>query len=170
MLSKKQLVFGLVSIAVLLNATANEARAEEAAFTVKQLTLETALNAAKAALEACRKEGYQVAVAVTDRAGIPQVLLRDRFAGAQTVDIAIDKAWTAVSFRTDTLNFAAVTLKPMNSGARHYERVASTGGGVPIEAAGNMFGAIGVSGSPGGKHDDSCARSGIDEIMDAIAF
>ena len=46
----------------------------------KSLTPETALVAAKAALEACRKQGYQVGVAVVDRAGITQVFLRDRFA------------------------------------------------------------------------------------------
>ena len=44
--------------------------------------------AAQAALAHCRKAGYQVAVAVADRSGVLQVLLRDRFAGAHTVDVA----------------------------------------------------------------------------------
>ena len=73
-----------------------------ATFTTKSLTPETALKAAQSALAKCRADGFQVAVAVVDRAGIPQVLLRDRFAGAHTPDYAVNKAWTAVSFRTNT--------------------------------------------------------------------
>ena len=68
----------------------------------KSLTPETALKAAQAALAKCRAEGFQVAVAVVDRAGITQVLLRDRFAGPHTVEVATNKAWTAASFRTNT--------------------------------------------------------------------
>ena len=43
--------------------------------------------AARAALDECRRQGYQVAVAVVDRFGNPQVLLRDRFAGAHTAGL-----------------------------------------------------------------------------------
>ena len=137
---------------------------------VKQMTTETALKAAQAALGACRERGFQVAVAVTDRSGIPQAFLRDRFAGPHTVGVAINKAWTAVSFRTDTLSFGNATADPEHAGARHFERVTAIGGGVPIEAAGSMFGAIGVSGGPSGKEDDKCARIGIEAIMDALEF
>ena len=48
----------------------------------KLLTPETALALAQATLADCRDQGYQVAVAVVDRFGILQVLLRDRFAGS----------------------------------------------------------------------------------------
>ena len=61
---------------------ASAAVADDATFTTRQLTPETALKAAQAALAKCRTDGYQVAVAVVDRAGLTQVLLRDRFAGA----------------------------------------------------------------------------------------
>ena len=39
-----------------------------------------------------------------------------------------------------------------------------------IEGGGNIFGAIGVSGAPGGEADDSCAAAGIKAIADAIEF
>ena len=55
-------------------------RCAEATFSTRQLTPETA-EAAQGALTRCRANGYQVGVAVVDRAGILQVLLRDRFAG-----------------------------------------------------------------------------------------
>src|ERR671926_321290 len=75
-----------------------EARAADVTFTVKVLTPETALKAARAALERCRASGYQVAVAVSDRMGVVQVVLRDRFAGPHTLDLATSKAYTAASF------------------------------------------------------------------------
>jgi uncharacterized protein GlcG (DUF336 family) len=135
------------------------------------LTPETALTAARAALDACRKQGFQVAVAVTDRAGITQVLLRDRFAGPHTVEVAANKAWTAASFRTSTTALAVDTQpgRPM-SGLRGIPRVLAAGGGQVIEAGGSLLGAIGVSGGPGGEADDSCASAGIKAITDAIEF
>jgi uncharacterized protein GlcG (DUF336 family) len=143
----------------------------EATFQIRALTPETALKAAQAALQACRAQGYQVAVAVVDRGGLTQVLLRDRFAGPHTVTVATDKAWTAVSFRTPTLELAELTMagKPM-SGIRDVPRMLAVGGGVLIEGGGSMFGAIGVSGAPGGEADDVCAKAGIKAIADAIAF
>lgn len=147
------------------------AAADDATFTTRSLTPEAALTAAKAALEACRKENAQVAVVVSDRAGVVQVLLRDRYAGAHTVEVATDKAWTAASFRTPTLDLAAETQagRPM-SGIRGLARFMAVGGGRPIEGGGSTLGAIGVSGAPGGDADDRCARAGQRAIADAIEF
>lgn len=147
------------------------AGAQDATFSTKSLTPETALTAAKAALEQCRKDGYQVTVAVVDRAGLVQVLLRDRFAGAHTVDIAPNKAWTAVSFRIPTAALAVETQagKPM-SAIRSHPKVFAAGGGQVIEAGGSTLGGIGVSGAPGGEADDVCAKAGIKAIADAIEF
>jgi uncharacterized protein GlcG (DUF336 family) len=142
-----------------------------ATYTLRMLTPETALAAARAALESCRRQNYQVAVVVVDRAGITQVLLRDRFAGPHTVDIATQKAWTAASFRTDTTALAVETQpgRPM-SGLRAYPRFMAAGGGMVIEGGGSILGAIGVSGGPGGDADDSCAKAGLAAIKDAIEF
>ena len=158
-------------LAVLLAAPATMVLAQQATFQTKSLTPETALVAAKAALEACRKQGYQVGVAVVDRAGITQVFLRDRFAGPHTVDVAINKAWTAASFRTSTLALATETQagRPM-SGIRGVARFTAVGGGVLIEGGGSSFGAIGVSGASGGEADEVCANAGIKAIADLIEF
>ena len=154
-----------------LLAVALSANAQDGTFQSKSLTPETALTAARAALEACRKQGYQVAVAIVDRAGITQVLLRDRFAGPHTVDVAANKAWTAVSFRTSTMALAVETQpgRPM-SGLRSLPRFLAAGGGQVIEGGGSVLGGIGVSGGPGGESDDSCAAAGIRAIADAIEF
>jgi uncharacterized protein GlcG (DUF336 family) len=158
-------------LAPVLFAVAMSANGQDGTFQSKSLTPETALTAAKAALEACRKQGFQVAVAVTDRAGITQVLLRDRFAGAHTVEVASNKAWTAASFRTATAVIAAETQpgRPM-SGLRSLPRVLAAGGGQVIEAGGSVLGAIGVSGAPTGEADDSCATAGTKAITDVIEF
>jgi len=141
----------------------------EATFTVKVLTPDTALKAAQAALKKCRDSGYQAAVAVVDRMGVLQVLLRDRFAGPHTVDMASAKAYSAVSFRTNTSELAEATQAGRaQSGIRHRPDVAAVGGGLMIEASGSLLGAIGVSGAPGGKQDDSCAAAGIEAIREDI--
>lgn len=147
------------------------ARAQDATFTVKMMTPETALKAAQAALKKCRDGGFQVAVAVVDRSGMTQVILRDRFAGAHTLAMAEDKAWTAVSFRTPTADLERVTQPGMpQSGIRHRPRVAAVAGGLMIEGGGTLLGGIGVSGAPGGDRDDVCAEAGIAAIRDSIEF
>lgn len=161
-----------ISLAPLLALlVALTAQAQEATYSTKALTPETALTAARAALESCRKQGYQVAVAVVDRTGLTQVLLRDRFAGAHTVEVAVNKAWTAASFRISTSALASETQagQPM-SAIRNVSRVMAAGGGLVIEAGGNTLGAIGVSGAPGGAADEACASAGIKAIADTIEF
>jgi uncharacterized protein GlcG (DUF336 family) len=141
----------------------------QGAYSVKILTPETALKASQAALKSCRDRGFQVAVAVVDRMGVVQVLLRDRFAGPHTPDMAAAKAYTAVSFRTNTTELAEASQpgRPA-SGIRHRPGVAAVGGGMMIEAAGSLLGAIGVSGAPGGTEDDACAAAGIAAIREDI--
>ena len=137
--------------------------------TQKLLTPETALKAAQAALKKCRDSGYQATIAVVDRMGVTQVLLRDRFAGPHTTDMAIAKAWTAVSFRTSTAELAEATQPGTpQSGIRNRPGVAAVAGGLVIEAGGSLLGAIGVSGAPGGREDEACAAAGIAAIREDI--
>ena len=150
---------------------ATPAHAEESLVTFKSMTVEVALDLARAALADCRKQGYQVAVAVVDRFGVTQVLLRDRFAGAHTVPTATGKAWTAVSFRTNTGELVAATQPGSpQAGVRNLPGATIIAGGVTVEAAGTLVGAIGVSGAPGGDNDEACAKAGIAAIRDKLDF
>lgn len=145
--------------------------AQDATFATKLLTLETAQKAAQAALKKCRDDGFQVAVAVVDRSGIAQVMLRDRYAGPHTPRMAADKAWSAVTFRTNTADLDRVTQPGMQqSGIRQRPRVVAVAGGMIIEGAGVLLGGIGVSGASGGDRDDICAKAGIAAIQDSIDF
>ena len=162
-------LMGAPCVAVAL--AAGVAQGQEATHTVKVMTPETALKAAQAALKKCRDDGFQVTVAVVDRSGVAQVVLRDRFAGPHTVRMAVDKAWTAVSFRVSTAELAQATQPgSAQSGIRNRPRVAAVAGGLMIESGGSLVGGIGVSGAPGGDRDDVCAKAGIDAIRDSLEF
>jgi len=164
---KRILFSGLIFIL----AAARPALAQDALVTHKTLSPELALELANATLNDCRKRGFQVAVAVTDRFGITQVLLRDRFAGPHTVQTATGKAWTAVSFRTNTTDLVTATAaNTPQAGIRNLPGVVIVGGGVLIEAGGSIVGAVGVSGAPGGDADHACANAGIDAIRDKLDF
>ncbi len=144
-------------------------RAQDALLSYKVLSPDTAVELAQAALTACRDKGFQVAVAVVDRFGQPQVVIRDRFAGPHTVPTAIGKAWTAVSFRTNTTDLVALSQPGQpQSGIRDLPNVVVLGGGVVIEAGGSLVGGVGVSGAPGGREDDDCAKAGIEAVRDKL--
>ncbi|CAN5366246.1 heme-binding protein [soil metagenome] len=157
-----------------LAATASLAsplRADDALVSNKSLSPELALDCARAALAECRKRGFQVAVAVVDRAGLAQVVLRDRFAGAHTVPTASGKAWTAASFKTSTTDLQGISQPGMaQAGLRNLPGTVILGGGLIIEAGGSLVGAIGVSGAPGGEADDARTKAGIDTIRDRLDF
>ena len=161
----------VIGTALVLALASGTAAAQEATYNIRTLTPESALKAAQAALKSCRDSGYQVAVAVVDRSGLTQVMLRDRYAGPHTPKTAIGKAWTAVSFRTSTTAMAEMTQpgKPA-SGIRHLPNVVMVGGGLLIEGGGSIIGGIGVSGAPGGDLDEVCAKAGIAAIKDALEF
>jgi uncharacterized protein GlcG (DUF336 family) len=165
---------GLMRIiaALTLAALALEpARAQDALVSFKSMTPELALELAQATLAACRARGFQVAVAVTDRSGVTQVVLRDRFAGPHTVPTATAKAWTAATFRTGTGDLVAITQPGMpQAGLRALPGVVVIGGGLPVEAGGALVGAVAVSGAPGADADEACARAGIEAVRDKLEF
>jgi uncharacterized protein GlcG (DUF336 family) len=165
---------GIMRIIVALTLAAlalQPARSQDALVTFKSMTPELALELAQATLAACRARGFQVAVAVADRSGVTQVLLRDRFAGPHTVPTATAKAWTAATFRTGTGDLVAISQPGMpQAGLRALPGVVVIGGGLPVEAGGALVGAVAVSGAPGADADEACARAGIEAVRDKLEF
>jgi len=152
-----------------LMVVASAAIAEKLLANYPTITTEAALQAAQAALARCRKDGFTPSVAVVDRGGHTLALLRDNLAGPHTVGTAIGKAYTAVSFRTNTSQLVASTQSDRASnGIRQLPGVVVVGGGVTIEAKGSLVGAIGVSGAPGGEQDEACAKAGVAAVQDAL--
>lgn len=146
--------------------------AQDTSFTTfRVLKPELALQAAQGAMVECRKKGYQVTVSVADRFGVLQITVRDQLAGPHTPDTAYRKAWTAVSFRTETLELSKATETGQAWAIRNVTGALPLGGGVRILAGdGDMVGAIGVSGAPSGSEDEACARAGIAAIAERIEF
>jgi len=163
----------LISTVVLawLCAPAFAAEEKQHLVTYQAMTTEVALQAAQTAMESCREKGYQVSVAVVDRGGNVQVLLRDRFAGSHTPNTAIGKASTAVSFRTSTIELTdLVQSGDIPTGIQNLPGIVIVGGGIKVEAAGSIIGGIGVSGTPSGAADEVCANAGADAIQELIEF
>jgi uncharacterized protein GlcG (DUF336 family) len=158
-------------LAILALVSSVQARAEESLVTYKSLAPETALDLARAALADCQKRGHQVAVAVVDRFGVVQVVLRDRYAGPHTPATASGKAWTAATFRSSTSSLFAISQPGMmQAGIRSLPGVVIVGGGLVVESGGSLVGAIGVSGAPGGDADEVCAKAGIEAIKGKLDF
>jgi uncharacterized protein GlcG (DUF336 family) len=146
--------------------TAAPLHAADGTFDTPALVPEVAVKAVDAAVEACRDKDYQVTAVVVGPNGTPQALKRDRYAGPHSVETAESKAWTAVSFRTDTLELRDATQPGEASyGIQHLDGVTILGGGKQITADGRIVGGIGVSGSPSGSIDDECAAAGIEAIQ-----
>lgn len=163
----------LLATAIIWLSVSGVAKSDDAPtlMTYKALTPEAALEVAQASLKACRDGNYQITVAVVDRGGSVQALLRDRFAGPHTPQTAIGKARTALSFRTNTTEMVELTLPDKEAaGIRHLSGVVIVGGGIMVRAAGALVGAIGVSGAPSGTIDEMCAQKGLDAIQERLDF
>jgi uncharacterized protein GlcG (DUF336 family) len=139
--------------------------------TERTISVEAAQEAARVALEQCRKEGHRVTVTVLDHAARTKVVLRDDGANPHTVQHSMNKAYTALTYREPSGDYGKrATGSPTGAGALHLEKIATAAGGLPIRAGNDVIGAIGVSGSPGkpgapgGATDTKCAQAGIDRI------
>ncbi|MFP5382030.1 MAG: GlcG/HbpS family heme-binding protein [Gammaproteobacteria bacterium] len=144
---------------------ASPALAADAPVIVKipRLTVEASEKIARATMDACRKDGIQIGVTVVDRSGDPMVVLRDTLAPRITLEISRQKAVTAVNFNATTSSMANRFTQPFSVGK--VEGLVFSAGGVPIEAAGNIVGAVGVSGAATGEQDEACANAGIRAIQ-----
>ena len=128
-----------------------------------------AVEAAVETVSVCAKQGFHETAVVVDADGVTIAALREDGTGAHTLDSAHDKAYTAASFKNDTLALAE-RAKGEDSIAPlcKLPHVMFFGGGVVIKLADETIGAIGAAGAPGGKLDDGCARAGLEKIRDRL--
>jgi uncharacterized protein GlcG (DUF336 family) len=133
-------------------------------FSISQrvITSEAANAAVNAAVAEARELGIQINVAVADSGGNLAAFLRMPGAFLHSIDIAIDKAYTAASFGFATSEWqgALPAGSLLRESILQRSRLVAFGGGVPIEIDGVGIGAIGVSGGSE-EQDEQCARAGI---------
>ena len=126
------------------------------------IRLEAAKRAAAAALAEARRNGWTMAVAVVDAAGVLVYFekMDDTQNGSATV--AIEKARSAALFKRPTKAFQD-TLASGGAGLRvlKLHGAIPVEGGVPLVVNGEIVGAIGVSGGTS-EHDGQCAKSAAD--------
>lgn len=130
---------------------------------IPRLSVEASEKIARVAMETCRKQGVQVAVTVVDRSGDAMAVLRDTLASKVTLEVSRQKAFTAVNFNAATSAMTNRFTQPFSVGK--VEGLVFSAGGVPIQAAGNIVGAVGVSGAPTGEQDEACAQAGINSLQ-----
>jgi uncharacterized protein GlcG (DUF336 family) len=128
-----------------------------------------ASEAANEVVAACARQGYRETGVVLDADGAIIASLRGDGAGIHTLDSAHDKAYTAVSFKNDTIALAE-RAKGEDSIAplAKLPHVMFFGGGIVIKLGDEVIGSIGASGAPGAKLDDACAHAGLDKIRDRL--
>jgi uncharacterized protein GlcG (DUF336 family) len=128
-----------------------------------------AVEAAMETVAACARQNYHESAVVLDADGQIIVSLRGDGAGIHTLDSAHDKAYTAVSFKNDTLALAG-RAKGEDSIAplAKLPHVMFFGGGVVIKLNDEVIGSIGAAGAPGATLDDNCAKAGLDKIRDRL--
>jgi len=133
------------------------------------MTLELARDIAQGAIDACRKDGYQVSVVVVDRSGRTQVLMRDIFANQYLTQLALGKANAVILSGTGS-SALRENRADIADELNLLDDLLVLDGGLPIQVAGSLVGAVGVSGAPGGDKDAACAQHGIDVVQERLDF
>ena len=158
-------------LAAALSLVTLPAQAAEGIITYKSLAPDVAFDLARAALQQCRKDGFQVAVVVIDRFGVPLVVVRDRFAGSLGLRVARGKAKTALAFTRDTGDLAKmVETGEINRALANMPDVVMVAGGLVIQSGGSTLGAVGVSNATDGDKDEACAKAGLAAVQDKLDF
>lgn len=121
--------------------------------------------ALEAAIARAEHLGVRINVAVADSGGNLAGFLRMPGAFLQSIDIAIDKAYTAAGFGFSTKDWMQLIGhdEGMKLGFSARPRLVVFGGGLPIRAGGALIGGIGVSGASEAQ-DEECARAALDAI------
>jgi len=130
------------------------------------VTWESAGAAVRAAVEKAASIGAAINVAVVDRGGVMVSFLRMPGAPLHSVEIAIDKAYTAASFGLPTGQWHEALKShsvAVQQGIPLRPRFVAFGGGLPLVVGNERIGGIGVSGGSE-QQDEECARAGLAAI------
>jgi uncharacterized protein GlcG (DUF336 family) len=133
--------------------------------TERDVSVHMALTIAETALAQC---GARTSVAVVDRAGRLRVFLQGDAASPHNLELARRKAYTALTFRQTSAEWAARTETAL-AGQRMLADVIPLAGGVPIKVGDETIGGVGLSGAPmGGEQEEACAKAGIAKVSDQL--
>ena len=131
----------------------------------RSIDADTAMRAITAVVEKAKSMNLKVAVVVADESGHVKASLCMDGSQLLALQVATDKAFTAVCMRapTDALFEVFKADPPLLLGIPHIPRVRLFGGGFPIQEGGYVIGGLGVSGGHY-TEDMLCASSGLEAI------
>jgi uncharacterized protein GlcG (DUF336 family) len=136
-----------------------------------ELSLDMAEKIARAGIEDCRKRGFHTTMVVVDSSGTMKAFLRDDQTGPHTVNLAQDKAYTALTMANrfaTSLTFANARGGTLGTPMPNVRGVTTVGGGVPIKYHGEVIGAVASSGAVGAANDEACSNAGIAAVADKL--
>lgn len=128
-----------------------------------QLNLDLALDLIEAARKKAEQIGVPMVIAVVDEGG--NLMAQQRMDGALlvSINIALNKAYTAVALKMPTHELAPLAQSGQPLFGIHNAdggRIVIFGGGYPLKVQGKLVGGIGVSG--GSVEDDMvCAQEAL---------
>jgi glc operon protein GlcG len=128
------------------------------------ITLEQAKKVMVGAEAEAKKNSWNVVMVVLDSGG--NLVMLQRMDGAQfgSIEVAKDKAYSAVAFRRPTKAFDdALAQGGANLRILKLSGAAPVEGGIPIVIDGKLIGAVGVSGVTSAQ-DAQIGRAGIDSL------
>jgi uncharacterized protein GlcG (DUF336 family) len=129
-----------------------------------RISVGASADAVKAALAKCQADKLPfVTVALVDRFGTVQALLRGDNAAEHTIEAAQQKAYTAAAFGTPTSELAK-RINGNGPGIADLPGTLFLAGGVPLKVNGVSLAGIGVGGAPDGALDEACASAGAEAI------
>ena len=116
----------------------------------------------------CAEQGYAVSAVVVDRGGDTIVAIRGDNAAPHTMENARRKAYTAMSFKVATTDYARrfADGNPVVRQQVTLPNVIAIPGGLPIKVGNEVVGGVGTSGSPG--VDEPCVQAGLDKVADQL--
>jgi uncharacterized protein GlcG (DUF336 family) len=165
-----RIILAVMANAVLAGATCAVASAQAQApglLPSPRISAALANEAVGAAVAKCASQGYAETAVLVDIDGVVQATLRGDNTGIHTLDSAHDKAYTSVTFKSDTMAMLD-RAQALNTLVTRLPHMLLAGGGVAIKSGKTVVGAIGASGAPGFQLDDACAKAGADKIADRL--
>ena len=134
---------------------------------VPALTYDGARTAAEAIASAAAERGVAPVVSAVDAGGELMFLVRPDAAQVASVQVTTDKARTAAIYRRPSRDFEEQASGGRPS-ALHLARAVPLQGGMPIEHAGEVIGAVGVSGARSADEDQELATIGVRAFAAAL--
>jgi len=134
------------------------------------ISFELAQKMVDAVVAKAREIGVSENVVILDDGGNLKAFGRMDGAPIPTIEMAQNKAYTAL-FGVSTQDFFNFIQKDPSllAGIPTLSRMAAWGGGFPIKVNGEVVGAIGVSGAPAVQNDVDCASAALTLVSDAMA-